>query len=417
LILDRTKAPKATTISQPNFPKFSTHTVNGVEVTTLQHSAQPIIFLELVYDAGKAVESLHEQSHLTAQLLTGGTKTKNAETIAETLDFYGSHLEINSSFDKFNVKLYSLKKFFPSLLILLEDILNNSDFPNKELAIQKSIREQQLKQQESKNSAIASRIFRAHIFPDHIYGHYPEISDIKKLNQDHLVSFFQEKLQSLPRIYLTGDIDTGIINDVTSIFSDRVKLPTASSIVKDAVNFNIYEDKKDAVQTSMRLGLKSINRLHPDYNYLKITNDILGGYFGSRLMKNIREEKGLTYGISSSINHLQQASFWIIGADILKEKRQLALDEINKEIIKLQTIPVTSDELHSLKNYLRGKLLSAFDSPFSSALMIKTVTEWGTGAQSWQSYFEAIESIAPENISEMANKHFVIDNINKVMVG
>jgi predicted Zn-dependent peptidase len=134
-------------------------------------------------------------------------------------------------------------------------------------------------------------------------------------------------------------------------------------------------------------------------------------------MKNIREEKGLTYGISSSINHLQQASYLIIGSDILKEKRDLAISEIEKEIKILQTEEVTIEELDALKNYLRGKLLSAFDSPFSSAQMIKTVVEWGIGSQAWQSYFDAIDTITPNNVMEMANKYLEIEKINRVMVG
>ncbi|MEQ8239356.1 MAG: pitrilysin family protein [Cyclobacteriaceae bacterium] len=417
MILDRTKAPEATKISQPSFPDFDTQIIDGVEVTTLKHHAQPIVFLELVFDTGKVVEQVPEQSNLTAKLLTGGTKSKSAETIAETLDFYGSHLEIGSSFDKFNVKLYSLKKFFPSLLILLEDLLHNSEFSNKELTIQKSIREQQLRQQESKNNAIASRLFRANLFQDHPYGSYPTISDIQSLTREHLQDFFNEKLQTLPRIYLTGDIDDDLIGSVTRVFNGRKKLSTAKASLQPNQLFNIYEDKKDAVQTSLRLGLRSINRSHRDYNYLKITNDLLGGYFGSRLMKNIREEKGLTYGISSSINHLQQASYLIIGSDILKEKRDLAISEIEKEIKILQTEQVTNRELDALKNYLRGKLLSAFDSPFSSAQMIKTVVEWGIGAQAWQTYFDAIETIVPEHIMEMTNKYLEIEKINRVMVG
>jgi len=274
-MLDRTIAPKSTAIARPNFPQYNHYKINGIDVVSYSHTAQPILFLELVFEAGKKAETIPEQSQFASKLLTAGTKTKSAETIAETLDFFGSHLEITSSFDKFNVKLYCLKKFFPELLSLLTELLTESDFPNKELAIQKGIRAQQLKQQDSKNNIIASRLFRSGLFKDHIYGASPTLYDIEKIAQSHLVTFFKEHIQTKPKVYITGDFDNKVLEQITGIFQSWKTPETLSDKPAIPEAFEQYKEIEDAVQTSLRYGSRSINRTHKDYHFLKISKMLI----------------------------------------------------------------------------------------------------------------------------------------------
>jgi predicted Zn-dependent peptidase len=194
----------------------------------------------------------------------------------------------------------------------------------------------------------------------------------------------------------------------TPVIQKEIKTLTASSVKKE---------KKDAVQTSIRIGKKLFTRNHPDYLKFTVLNETLGGYFGSRLMKNIREEKGLTYGISSQIAPMLQEGYFVIGTDVKKELASKALEEIYNELEKLQNEPVGDEELQTVKNYMIGSYSNSITTPFSLANKFKTLHFNGLSYDYYDNYMTAIQKVNAKDLMQMAKKYFDRTSFTEVLVG
>jgi len=165
------------------------------------------------------------------------------------------------------------------------------------------------------------------------------------------------------------------------------------------------------------MGRRGVLRSHPDYVAVLFVSHILGGYFGSRLMKNIREEKGLTYGISASIHALKNDSFLVTGADVNKENVELTFREIRKELKKLRTTTISAGELETTRNHFIGSLQSEITTPFAHAEKIKTITLYNLRKDHYQAMITKIDSITPSEIAAIAERYFHEDSYYEVAVG
>lgn len=413
-MLDRTSEPSIEEIASPKIPKAAQLTLDGGYPLHLIHQGtQPVLVLEIELPVGRWNEPSPGLTYFVAKMITEGTGKKTAEEIAETFDFYGSHLDITPTLDAVQVRLYTLKKYFPVLVNLLSELLSESTFPDREFETLKNIRIQQIRQQHAKNNAFAGLKFREMLFgPRHPYGQVINEENARQMQPDKVRSFYPSLLSS-PTFYLAGMIDEEDIELLQATFK--------------GVNFgNIEEDQAHEIRTtsgvaeivreastqaSLRQGHLSISRKHPDTHKLKVTNMLFGGFFGSRLMKNIREEKGLTYGIHSAITHLQKASYWHISTEVLKDKLDLSKREILSEIDRLHTTPPSAGELKMVTNYLKGKLLTSFDTPFNTLNMIKTLNSGGIDVQYYHDFLETLETITPGEVSETARTHFRPENM------
>jgi predicted Zn-dependent peptidase len=179
----------------------------------------------------------------------------------------------------------------------------------------------------------------------------------------------------------------------------------------------IHIDKPGSLQSAIRIGSLTINKRHPDYPGLKILNSILGGYFGSRLMKNLRENKGYTYGISSSLSSLDITGYKVITTEVRNEYCPQALDEIYKEIQLLQHEPVTKGELEIVSNYMAGEILRMFDGPFALAESFKSAWEFGLDNSYYYRLADKVKSIDPDEITDLARTYYNIDELYQITVG
>lgn len=416
-MLDRTQAPEAARISRPEIPEFSkTKIGNDFSLHVVNQGTQPVVALEIVFPMGRWNEPRPGLTYYTAKMLTEGTSRLTSEHIAETFDFYGSFVEITPTLDAVSVKLYCLKKFFPKLVHLLFELLNEASFPEREYKTIQRIRIQQIRQQHAKNSAFAGLKFRELIFgSDHPYGQIMHPEEMQQIDIDE-VSGFHKNLLSNPEFYLAGMIDEEVISAFEDA-SSRLSFATFSE-----KNYQINQTSKsieidrDSSQASIRQGHLTISRKHQDTHFFKIANVLFGGYFGSRLMKNIREEKGLTYGIHASISPLNKASYWHISTEVAKAKLEVARSEILKEIDKLQSKNPEEVELMMVTNYMKGKFLSSFDSPFNSLNMLKNLHSGDLDNQYYHDFLSALDQIRPEDIKAMAQKHIHVENLTTVSV-
>ncbi|WP_258102564.1 pitrilysin family protein [Marinoscillum sp. MHG1-6] len=417
-MLDRSVAPAAEKISKPNLPSPEIIPISeGMELVVLTQHDQPAIMLDLAFPVSRSTEN-NSTIYLAAKMLMEGTREKSSAEIASFLDFHGSHLEIRPSLDHVHIRLYCLKKYFNSQLNLIVELLNESIYPERQFEKAKNIRTQQIKQQHAKTNAFASLKFREKVFgAQHPYGRISSVEEVVSTTHEEVLKFYQNGLLTQPSIFLAGDVSQNEIELLNGALKPLQFYNTANTSSNKTISSSgehiIWEN---AVQCSLRMGGQIIDKNHPDIHLLHITNELLGGFFGSRLMKNIREEKGLTYGIHSSIVHLKDGSYWTIGTDVLKEKADLAVNEIKKEIQTLATTSPSEEELATLKSYLQGKWLMSFDNCFNSMQHIVQNNLAGLDQQYWIGFLNQLESCTAKDIRQTAAKYFNKDLI-EVIVG
>lgn len=415
---DRSVAPPALPIDLPHLPEFEAVNIkDALGINILKQGQQPVVLFEMIIPVGRFEEPSPGISYYLFKMLTEGTLRRTSEEIASTFDYYGSHLEITPTLDHVSIKLYTLSKFFPQLLSLLAEMLTEPAFLEKEFATLKAIRTQNIKQQNARNNVFASLKFRELLFgADHPYGRISTVEQAMSPSRADLLDF-QPSLLAKPSIFMTGLItDT----EVQAVYDCLSRIPFSDKLTPGDVEVDrsdsIKIDREGSTQASVRIGNQMINRHHPDIHKLGVTNELLGGFFGSRLMKNIREEKGLTYGIHSSILHLEKASYWSIGSEMLSDKLSLGIGEIYKEIKKLQSEPPRQVEFDTVINYMKGQFLGSFDSPFSAHNKMRDIILQGLTNQYFIDFFNTLQAITPDEVSDTASRYFTTDNLLELVV-
>lgn len=415
-MLDRSVAPPFIKSDTFELPGFQTADVNGIPLFVVPEVRQDVLKVELIFHSGKWYEPKPGVSHFTSNMLEKGTERLNSSEIAEMFDRMGAHIEISAGYDHTAVSVYALRKNWKEATELFAEMISTPAFDEEELALMKSIFQQNLKINKEKTSFVASQLIRKMIFGEHPYGTSLEEKDIEDIQPEALRRFHHSNFRPAAIFVTTHPSVTA--EEITARFSLFAPAAPDSGVLPKITQGNHNEHiARDGVQTSLRLGKRSLNRKDQHYPDLLLFNHILGGYFGSRLMKNIREEKGLTYGIYSSINPFVHDSFFVIGADVNKDNRDLALDEIRKEIKRMRTEPVDPSELEIARNHFLGSLQSEVANPFSVTDKIKNIHLNKLSRNYYPHLFKRINSISSKDLLEIGEKYVHEDSLFIATVG
>jgi predicted Zn-dependent peptidase len=355
-------------------------------------------------------------------MLTEGTSSLNASEIADHIDFYGAFLQADYGFDQSQITLYSLNKHLSKTLPVIKDILTDSVFPQKELTTYIRNQQQKLQVNLQKNDFVARRVFNKAMHGENNYGLSPEISEYQKLKQADLLQHFKQMYQPANcSIFVAGKVDQDILNLIQDMFGDwqntGLAADTGQPVLHSAKEHFYYVEKPDALQSAIRMGLRTINRSQPDFPALQVLNTVLGGYFGSRLMANIREDKGYTYGIGSAMTSLKHCGSLFIASEVGADVCRDAVKEIEKEVNRLKTELIPEDELSLVRNYMLGSLLGSLENVFSHADKFKNVYFSGLDYAYYEQYTETVKTVTAEQLLQLANKYLDFDKFYKVIVG
>jgi zinc protease len=293
-------------------------------------------------------------------------------------------------------------------------------FPEKELDQMKAIYQQNLKVNLEKTSFLASKLFRKSLFgEDHPYGKELEEKEIEALTQKDIVSYYKTFFTSTPSVFVAGKIESETEKQILEVFSSWKpgKTPDKKILPQEKKPFHQYSEKEESVQSSIRMGCRSIIRSHPDHAAATFVSHVLGGYFGSRLMKNIREEKGLTYGIHASLNPLKNDGYFVIGADVNKENVEITIEEIRKELQRLRLEKIPKDELITARNHFIGSLQSEITTPFAHADKLKTIYLFGLPSTYYQDMIRTVQQMNEDRFIEVSEKYFNESNFFELAVG
>ncbi len=416
-MLDRSIAPEYAELGEIKLPQPTISQLNADwEACVLHDARHAVVVIELIFANGRWWESQRGSSYFAAKMLSEGTASQSSSEISMAFARYGSYLEIIPGFDFVTVRLHALKKHFRPSMELLVHILGEPSFPDEEFETLKRIRKANLRNQLARNNQMANAQFSEALFgTHHPYGQMitPEVVDLctKDLVQEEYRSSFFNR----PKVMMSGDVDGEIswVQGLLANINTRNINNNHEALIPKSSRANI---ERDGTQCSIRMGSPTINRRDEDIFKLTIATRLLGGFFGSRLMKNIREEKGLTYGIYAHLVHFARGSYWVIGSEVSKADSELAENEIRSEIAKLATDPPSDEELTLLRNYSRGKMLGEIDSPLSLASLYKAQFLLGISLDYHEQYLRELENISAKQLSEMIGKYFDTENCTVVTV-
>ena len=271
-----------------------------------------------------------------------------------------------------------------------------------------------------KVSFLAQREFQNKLFAsDPIYSTSLHESDFDKVTTDKLKAFHNANyLNGLEKVVIVGDFNEDEINSViedTKPFVNTDERHFSENLKNEPGTFHI--EKEGAVQTAVRIGKTLFNKNHEDYLDFLVLNTIFGDYFGSRLMSNIREDKGYTYGIGTMVAELNHTGYFMIATEVGKDVVEPTIKEIKFEINRLQTELVSDSELQLVRNYMLGQLLKSADGPYAMTDLFLSVELHGKDLEFYNLALAKIQNITSQKIQNLAIKHLNWDDMSIVTAG
>jgi zinc protease len=425
-MLNRTIAPAIQPLARVTLPPTAVSVLpSGARLHVLANAAQPVVRLQAVFRAGKTVEPRPGLAMLTARMLLEGTTTRTARQIADEVAFYGASLECDAGLDRSTLTLYCLTRHLPTLLPLLTDVLTNPAFPADELAQLKKRTTQNVRVERQKTSYLASERFNELLFgADKPYGRPFDSPAFEALTAEEARDFHRTAYSfGNAEIFLCGDVAELqlLVAEAFGGTTRETALETGSA-TEAARDFErealmVQVPVPGSLQASLRLGRRWPTPHHGDTHRLQLLVKVLGGYFGSRLMKNIREDKGLTYGIYASVQPREHAAILVIGTDVNGESAELAIREINLELRRLQTELIPEEELTTVKNYILGKFANELSTVFEQCDKYKTLVFLNLPHDYYDRYVHDIEHTDAETLRELAQQYLSPDEMQTVVAG
>lgn len=423
-MINRTIPPEFNAIEEITLIHAKPHVLpNGLSIYQISKPDQDLVRIEFIFkntgwDANRPL-----QSSAANAMLNDGTSELTSAQIAEKIDYYGAFLQTEHTLDYSSISLYTLNKHLAATLPVVQAILSDSVFPETELGIYAHNQKQKLGVSLQKNDIIARRMFNHALFGDTLYGYMVKPEDYDRLTRGDVLDYYKLAYQPANcTIVVSGrvtDHTLKLLDDTAGAWTrsnDGTAVANQFTFTDNTGNVHFWE-KKDALQSAIRMGRVTINRKHPDFPGLQVLNTVLGGYFGSRLMANIREDKGYTYGIGSAVISLENAGYLFIASEVGADVCKAALAEIEKEISILKNEPVPAEELALVKNYLLGSLLGSLENAFSHADKFKNIHFYGLGYEYYNRYMQTIKSITPEQLLELAQNYLDTEIFQKVIAG
>jgi zinc protease len=395
---------------------------NGVPVYLVGGAADPIVRIEAVFPAGRRWELNPGVSAAAGRLMSEGAEGLSGSAIAETVERYGATLKVRGGYDYINLQLHGLNRHLPQLLPLVQGIVQRASYPEKEVANYIRNNRQKLRIREQKVDYLADNAMREALFgPVNCYGYKMESETFAALTREALLDHHRRTVASgRPFIIAAGQTGPEVLRFLDEAFGQvpcsepALPPPTPAQARAGRV---WHMTKSGSVQSALRFARPIMDKSHADYPDFFVLNTIFGGYFGSRLMSNIREDKGYTYGIYSGMTHLRDAAYLYISSEVGSHVCEAAIAEVYAEMRRLREEPVALEELELVRNYLAGTILGSIDGPFRNADTVRGIVQAGLSMDFVQHLVDALHSVSPQRLQELANRYLAEETLMEVVVG
>ncbi len=424
-VTDRKIAPPHNDIKHVDIIKAREEKLdNGLPVFLIDAGDQEVVKIDFIFNAGYWQQKSNLIASLTNAMLYEGTDKMNAAQIAEIYDFHGSYIQFAVDQHHGRISLITLNRHLNRLLETTEGLIKHSVIPEHDLQSAILKRKNRYIVDSQKVNFICQKQFSNVVFGNHHpYASTAEAYHFDQVERQHLIDFYQHHYCA-NNCYIivagkTGTQLTGLLNNYfgQNDWLSKEKYVFPDYTISPSNELIHHTPKTDALQTAVRTGCPAINKLHPDYPGLSVVNTILGGYFGSRLMRNIREEKGYTYGVYSILSSYQKGGCFFISSEVGNDVAEPAIAEIRKELKRLREEPVADTELKLVSNYMLGEILRELDGPFALSSLFKGLYDYGLDYSFIDRKIDAIKTITPEQIIELSNRYLHEDRMFVVTAG
>ena len=426
MMLDRTKAPiiqDAVDFEVKLKPYEGFQLDNGTPVYTINAGAEEVVMLEMVFFAGNWYEDKNIVAATTNHLLKNGTKNKTAFEINDFFEFYGAFLSRSCFNETATITLHCLNKHLAILLPIVTELITDAIFPESELAIYKQNQKQRLEVNLKKCDFVANRLIDEYIYGfDHPYGKYTSAKDFDQLAQSDLIEFYEQfythgKCLIFVAGKLPADLSTMLNKELGSLpfnHNDKI-IKNILQVRASQKKYRITNDI-DSVQAAIRIGRPFPNRHHADFPKMGVLNNLFGGFFGSRLMSNIREDKGYTYGIHSYIqNHIHDTAL-LVSTEAGRDVAEATITEVYKEMASLRDEIIDAEELDLVRNYMIGSLLGDLDGPFQIMARWKNYILNNLDDSYFYNSLEIVRTVTAEELQELAKKYLQPEDYYELLV-
>lgn len=397
--------------------------MHGIPVYLLHGGSQEILRCEWIYRAGRPEENKPGQSQAANRLRLSGTKSLTSKEIYEFIDSKGGTISAPGQITHSQLTLHCLQRQFSRFRGLMQEVLAGTTFPESEIETYKTIQIGKLKEDLAKSDVVAFRAITELIYgKDHPFGYNSTEESIQAIRQGDLLDFQKRQFHAENAfVVLCGKYSNQDLKELDQILSAipsrsqfDISQKKSTAIPGRPESIQILMEEK--VQASIRIGKLVCAVDHPDFHDLVILNGLLGGYFGSRLMIQLREDQGLTYNIYSSVEILRDTSYLYIATEVSPENVHVAIESIHAELLRLQNEPVSMEELHMFRNAMLGTWLTTIDGPFQTMDVYKTFICDGRNPDQANVFNERLVTITPEDLMKIAIQYFSPETFHQVIV-
>ncbi len=383
---------------------------NGNILHAINTDDDALLKIDVFFAAGRIYQKQASVAALTIDMLFESTQKRTAMALAEAMDFYGAYTDYSVRSEWASVTLYTLNKHLASVLPYFIELLTLPAFKEDELELLKAREIQDLKVSLEKNSVLAQHEVSRQVWGEnHPLGMIPSIENYNLVTRATIQAFFdQHYTLGDAHIFVAGNLFEDTISVLTRAFAigEKSGLPLKKTeMVLSETASRVFVQKPNSLQAALKVVRSHVARTHPDYNDTQMLNLILGGYFGSRLMDNLREDKGYTYGVGSGISDYSFGSQWSIGTEVKNSAKDNAINEIFIEMERLTKELIDVDELNVARNYLLGQVLRSLDGPYSQLHYAETVELNNYSYELLYAGFERIKTVTPADLLVVAKKY------------
>jgi predicted Zn-dependent peptidase len=414
------QGPVKTAFELPDFSLPQQYTLkNGVHVYSVFSPETETLKMEWVFDAGSVFAQKVLQSAACAELLNKGTAKKTGYQINEALDYYGSYFSADSGRDEITLRLFTLRRFFSDVLPIVAELFFEAVYPEEEFSVWLDAKKSAFQINSQKTDYVASARFPSVLFgADSPYGTYLREGYFEGIHVDDARAYHRQLLKAPFRIFISGHAPDDWLTLTDTLFGEMVqeKLPAVvpfsdSFIPQEKVFFPV----ENSVQHALVIGRRLLVREADEYARFMVTNTLLGGYFGSRLMSNLREKNGYTYGVSSYLSRMRFSDVWKISTDVGTEVAEAACREIFTEVDRLCGEKADNAEIQRVITYINGSFLRSFDGPQAIMDRFKTLVLYGLPLDFFETYTRRIQAVSAEDI--LATAQHYLTGLSTVTAG
>lgn len=395
------------------------HLDNGMELNAIPLHSTDIVAISILFHGGQWMQSKRLQADFAIRQISSGTVSLSADALADSLDRYGATLNTGATMSYCFMQLTCLRRTLPEVLPMLTDIITSPAYEQQKIdnGIEEALMSYRLNQQKVKY--VNKKLFyRMLLGINHPAAQFPEEEDYASISRQDLLEYHSDFLNlSNAVIYVTGNVDDGLISIINNTIGQIPRNKKAPLRFPDAPILTSSEMRHEtsidvpSVQSSLRVGKVLPDASSPDYPALYLTMTILGGYFGSRFMKNIRERLGLTYGIGSTFFTIPRNNVLIIATETTRSNVEQCVNEIKKDIEDMQHNPVCDDELTNARNYLLGQFCRSTETSLSLSNLMMHLRVHGRTLDDLLHIQQEMMLLTPSDIQKCIQKYLPVDSL------